>query len=122
MGRFALRYLGHRPGAPLSYFTGASVTLTVGMTFDVPGGGLVVGRRASADLRIASAAVAPHHARLCQDAEGLRVIDLGSTNGTEVNGAPMQSTTLCAGDRVTFAKSFDFEVVEIESAPPRERP
>jgi len=24
MGRYALRYLGHRPGAPLSYFTGAA--------------------------------------------------------------------------------------------------
>ena len=111
---YAVRYVGHRPGASMAYFTGASVTLTEGQLFCVPPGGLVVGRRASADLRIASSQVAPRHARLCPHAQGLEVSDLGSTNGTQVNGAPIESTIASKGDRITFAGGFDFDVVEIE--------
>jgi hypothetical protein len=50
MPRLALRYLGHRAGASLSYFTGASMDLVPGSVFEVPAGGLVIGRRATAAL------------------------------------------------------------------------
>src|SRR5689334_21963923 len=103
MPRLALRYLGHRPGASLAYFTGASVTLVGGETFDIPERGLVLGRRASADLRVASSEVAPAHARVAPHPDGLDVVDLGSTNGTQVNGAPITSTVVRPGDRLTLA-------------------
>ncbi len=50
----ALRYLGHREGASLGYFTGAVVTLRAGQQFPIPDEGIVLGRSASADLRVAS--------------------------------------------------------------------
>src|SRR5262245_33888910 len=106
MPRLALRYLGHRPGASLSYFTGASVTLVAGETFDVPARGLVLGRRASADLRVASAEVAPAHARVSPHPDGLELVDLGSTNGTQVNGSRVTSIVLKPGDRLTLANGF----------------
>jgi hypothetical protein len=64
MARLALRYLGYLPGTSLSYFTGAGVTLIPGQTFMPTGEGLVVGRRASATLRVASSQIAPRHARV----------------------------------------------------------
>ena len=49
---------------------------------------LVVGRGATADLVLPSAAVSRQHARLNGTAEALTVADLGSNNGTSVNGVP----------------------------------
>ena len=112
MARLRLRYLGHRPGASLGYFTGASVSLERGQTFDVPREGLVLGRRASADLRVASSQVAPHHCRVRPAEEGSLIVeDLGSTNGTEVGGERIRERRVFVGDVITLAVGFDFEVV-----------
>jgi pSer/pThr/pTyr-binding forkhead associated (FHA) protein len=116
MPRFALRYFGHRPGASLSYFTGAGVTLRAGDTFLIGEHDVVLGRRASADLRLASSQVGPHHARLHATAEGIHVLDLGSTNGTFVNDAPVSSALMLVGDRLTIAGAFDF-IVTLAPAP-----
>jgi pSer/pThr/pTyr-binding forkhead associated (FHA) protein len=40
------------------------------------------------------------------------LVDLGSTNGTQVNGSRVTSMVLKPGDRLTLANRFDFEVVE----------
>jgi pSer/pThr/pTyr-binding forkhead associated (FHA) protein len=113
MSRPALRYLGHRPGASLSYFTGAGVDLVPGQRFEVPPEGLVLGRRASATVRVASSQVAPAHARIGLVNSGLGIEDLRSTNGTQVNDKPVTAlTTLHAGDRITIAGGFDFDVIE----------
>lgn len=112
MTRLILRYLGHRPGASLSYFTGASVDLVSGAEVEIPAEGLIVGRSAGAGLRVASSAVARSHARIWPVPEGLAVEDLGSTNGTFVNESGVRTAVLRAGDRLTFAASFDFAVVE----------
>lgn len=114
MPRLGLRYIGHRPGASLSYFTGATVDLVAGSVFEVPAGGLVIGRSATTSLRVASSMVARAHARAVPTPAGLAVYDLGSTNGTYVNGAMVDSAVVRAGDRLTLAMSFDFEVVDVE--------
>jgi hypothetical protein len=49
---------------------------------------LVVGRGEAADLRIPSAAVSRRHVRLNGTETALTVTDLGSNNGTSVNGVP----------------------------------
>jgi pSer/pThr/pTyr-binding forkhead associated (FHA) protein len=111
MARLALRYRGHRPGADLGYFAGR-FDLVEGQTFEVSEAGLVIGRRASADLRVASSMVAPHHVRLTWAAEGaLQLEDLRSTNGTKVNGVAVGTCSLKVGDQVSLAGHFDFEVV-----------
>jgi pSer/pThr/pTyr-binding forkhead associated (FHA) protein len=47
---------------------------------------LVIGRIGSADLRIASTEVSSRHARLSPKGDGAVLTDLGSTNGTFLNG------------------------------------
>ena len=46
--------------------------------------------------------VSRYHAELSVDAEGARVRDLGSTNGTAVDGRPVREAELRPGDRVAF--------------------
>lgn len=110
---FALRYVGHRAGASLSYFTGASVDLVGGEVFVVPAEGFVLGRSASADVRVASSQVARAHVRAREVDGELLVEDLGSTNGTQVNEAPITSAVLRPGDRLTLAGAFDFVVERV---------
>ncbi|MEO1498440.1 MAG: EAL domain-containing protein [Planctomycetota bacterium] len=65
-----------------------------------------VGRRPDQKLSIPSATVSGQHAEFCVDAEGrLTVRDLGSTNGTFVNGERLsESCTVNNGDLVQFAQ------------------
>jgi hypothetical protein len=62
-----------------------------------------VGRADDNDLVLADPEVSRHHARLEPDGQGWRAIDLGSTNGTWVNGQRLSAATIVAGDEVTFA-------------------
>src|SRR5450432_410034 len=67
-------------------------------------GQAVVGRAADADIRIDSAAVSRKHARVFVEDDNVQVIDLGSQNGTRVNGERlMGKRALSGGDIVTFA-------------------
>ena len=62
----------------------------------------VIGRREDCDLRIAVRDVSRKHCRIIVDLddEVVRVEDLGSSNGTFVNGERVQSQALHAGDTV----------------------
>jgi outer membrane biosynthesis protein TonB len=64
---------------------------------------LVVGR-GRADLRIESAAVSRQHARLNGSADRLTLTDLGSNNGTSVNGVP------CLEDEVFYLSPDDIVI------------
>jgi len=69
---------------------------------------LVIGRQAGCDLVLPSPLVSREHARLYCEASRVSIEDLGSTNGTFVNGRRLdQRTALREGDRVTIA-SFAF--------------
>ena len=61
---------------------------------------VVIGRDPRCELPIGAADVSRRHARIVPDAEGHRVVDLGSTNGTWVNGRPITSRKLAPGDRI----------------------
>jgi EAL domain-containing protein (putative c-di-GMP-specific phosphodiesterase class I) len=64
---------------------------------------LTVGREKSANLQLRSPKVSHHHAEIYFDG-GLRVRDLGSTNGTYVNGRRVRGTRgLATGDVIRFA-------------------
>jgi hypothetical protein len=54
-------------------------------------GPIVVGRAPGADIVIAASYVSGRHARFSLLGESLIVEDLGSTNGTMVNGAPIHA-------------------------------
>src|SRR5207237_3423088 len=60
----------------------------------------VIGRREDCDLRIPLTDVSRKHARLVRDGDTLRLEDLGSSNGTYLNGQRVQEAILIAGDSV----------------------
>ena len=62
-----------------------------------------IGRVEGADLQINSTSVSREHARLVRTASGYRLKDLGSTNGTSVNGQEISDAVLVDGDSVTIA-------------------
>lgn len=65
---------------------------------------LVIGRGRSADLVLAEPTISRSHAAVGFDTEGFFVQDLGSTNGTMVNGAKQQRTLLKDGDQIQMGK------------------
>jgi hypothetical protein len=64
-------------------------------------GTTVVGRGADADIQLTDTGVSRRHVELEVVDDGVAVRDLGSTNGTWVNGSRIQSAMLVDGDRVT---------------------
>jgi hypothetical protein len=61
--------------------------------------GAVLGRLDNADVVLADAAVSSAHAKLHRGGRGWVVADLGSTNGTRINGAPIDGESpLVVGD------------------------
>ena len=61
---------------------------------------VVIGRDPRCELPIGAPDVSRRHARIVPEAGGHRVVDLGSTNGTWVNGRPITSRKLAPGDRI----------------------
>jgi hypothetical protein len=64
------------------------------------GSGLTIGRSADNDLVIADSRVSRHHARIAGRRGTLVYADLGSTNGSRVNGVQVGELVLGAGDRI----------------------
>jgi hypothetical protein len=82
-----LRLLPIDPGAPYQSLRSSPVT---------------VGRAEDNDLVLGDPVVSRRHARLEPDGQGWRVVDLGSTNGTWVNGVRLNASTIAVGDEVAF--------------------
>jgi pSer/pThr/pTyr-binding forkhead associated (FHA) protein len=64
---------------------------------------VVVGRHRWCDVRIASPRVSRRHCRLAPDRDGVLVRDLGSTNGTLINGRRVEEGVLHPGDELSVA-------------------
>ncbi len=71
----------------------------------IDGGSLVLGRGADADLRLSDTGVSRRHAEVRLSPQGAEVADLGSTNGTRVNGSAVSSSPLLDGDRISVGTS-----------------
>jgi len=61
-----------------------------------------IGRGTDNDLVLESTDVSRHHARIEFAGGHWRLIDLGSTNGTKLNGQPVRDSALRLGDRIDF--------------------
>ena len=65
-------------------------------------GPTVVGRAPECVLRLDESGLSRQHARLVPTAEGMQVEDLGSTNGTFINGKRIQRGFASPGDEIGF--------------------
>jgi ABC-type lipoprotein export system ATPase subunit/CRP-like cAMP-binding protein len=80
---------------------------------------VTVGRSSDSDLVLAAHGLSRRHARLERVPRGWKLTDLGSTNGTLVNGKPLRAHKaypLQPGDRVTMA-TLEFVVQDIGEGP-----
>jgi len=66
----------------------------------LPGSIKTVGRSTGADFIVEAPLVSRIHCRLTAGATALEVLDLGSTNGTFVNGERVERRTLKPGDKL----------------------
>jgi two-component system, cell cycle response regulator len=65
----------------------------------------VIGRASDADLRIEGNGISRHHARVTIDADGVEFEDLGSTNGSFVNGERVERCALETGDKIQLGSA-----------------
>jgi hypothetical protein len=88
-----------RPSAPAARLR---VTPADGDEFlcEFDGSSLTIGRGPDNDLVLADGRVSRHHARVTGRRGTLVYTDLGSTNGSRVNGAAVGELVLGAGDRI----------------------
>lgn len=98
--------LQHLPARGWALVVEAGPGLTRGQAYEVPLGTFVmIGRAPDAHVQLQDTFVSSHHARVEAEAGGLVVEDLGSTNGTSVNGEEMgsgQRLVLGPADRLTM--------------------
>jgi adenylate cyclase len=81
------------------------VSFSGDQTFELPSGrNLVVGRGLSSDIAIYDPTISRRHAELIVGNDGVQVKDLGSSNGTCINGSRVSSGLLHPNDSITFGK------------------
>jgi pSer/pThr/pTyr-binding forkhead associated (FHA) protein len=73
-------------------------------------GSMTVGRGAGVDLSLADPEVSRRHASIRVDGTTVVVEDLGSANGTRVNGTPIETATRVEGGGVIELGSTRLEV------------
>jgi FhaA, N-terminal domain/FHA domain len=94
------------PEAPAPEPVREVVTLTVaGRTHEITKPSVVLGRSREADIRVADVNVSRRHAELRQEGAGYWIVDLGSTNGLEVNGKRTDRSRVRDGDRITMGST-----------------
>jgi pSer/pThr/pTyr-binding forkhead associated (FHA) protein len=65
----------------------------------------VLGRSRDADVRIEDPNISRRHAEIVQEGSAYWLVDLGSTNGTEVDGKRVQRARLDDGSRFTVGET-----------------
>jgi adenylate cyclase len=79
----------------------------------------VIGRGVQCEISIVDPTMSRRHAELVPDSDGLLIRDLGSSNGTFINGTRVTEQRAVAGDSVAFGK-LTFKLVAL--APPAPTP
>jgi pSer/pThr/pTyr-binding forkhead associated (FHA) protein len=64
-----------------------------------------IGRTSTSDIQLNDPRASRSHTRLECSPDGCVIVDLGSANGTHVNGKPVDRVTLASGDQVVIGSS-----------------
>lgn len=83
--------------------------------FNIDRARLNIGRRPGNDLVLDHLAVSGRHAAIDTTSEGTFILDLGSTNGTSVNGQPIKKHLLHHDDVIEMGKYQLKFVVEVDN-------
>ncbi len=65
----------------------------------------LLGRGTDCDLRLVDPGVSRHHAELRVEHDQVVLVDLGSTNGTFVNGQPVRRVALSDGTHISLGRT-----------------
>jgi len=76
-----------------------------GSSHEVKDRRVVIGRSRDCDIQLADANVSRRHAELRQEGASYWIVDLGSTNGLEVNGKRVKRAKLHSGDTITLGST-----------------
>ena len=71
-------------------------------THEFSSGELILGRAPECQVVLKDFGISRQHAKLIADAGGVRIMDLGSKNGTKVNGSLVTQSPLRDGDKVSL--------------------
>ena len=80
--------------------TVGSLVLPDGRRVSVGDEGVTIGRMADCDVVLSDESVSRRHAEVRRRGNEILVVDLGSTNGTKVNGAGVRERRLVDGDEI----------------------
>ena len=93
-------------------------------TYTFTTGEVLIGRAPDCQVVLKDFSISRNHAKVVVDENGVRITDLKSKNGTQVNGVPVVEAPLKDGDRillgklpVTFSKTLEGKVVLDEAKP-----
>ena len=102
--------LNDGPGGTPKLRVATAAGLRAGAAYDLSEGALL-GRGDQADIRLEDTFASSHHARLVPQGDVMVLEDLGSTNGTYLNGEPLRGPQpLHVGDSIRIGDSeFTFE-------------
>jgi hypothetical protein len=95
------------PGSPrlLVSTADAAGNATNQRTFPLTSPLTILGRGTDCDLRLVDQGVSRHHAEIRVEDDEVVLVDLGSTNGTFVNGQPIRRVSLTDGTHVTLGRT-----------------
>jgi pSer/pThr/pTyr-binding forkhead associated (FHA) protein len=79
--------------------------------YELPVGESALGRSPANNLVVDAGSVSKMHARIKRSADQIVIDDLGSRNGTFVNGARVMTAVLADGDAVSLAQAGSWRVV-----------
>jgi hypothetical protein len=87
-----------------------SLVLPTGERFTLAEHPITIGRRPESNIVLADPNVSRNHAEIRPQGESFMLTDLGSTNGSKVNGVRVEQRLLVDGDELTFGNTrFRFE-------------
>jgi len=114
--------LNGRPEAPSRHYVTVTSGPNIGHVYPLEDIIITVGRETSNDITLADPEVSRYHLRLRREMRGYSIEDMGSTNGTLLNGVPLtQPTLLSHRDQIRLGTMVQIEylrqTVESETAP-----
>jgi adenylate cyclase len=93
-------------------------------TYTFTAGEVVIGRSPECQVVLKDFGISRNHAKIVVAEDGVRIVDLKSKNGTQVNGVPVVEAPLKDGDQIllgkfklTFGKTLEGKVVLDEAKP-----